>query len=104
MTATVSGTLLGTFKSIVRGVLVCSEAAASNDVITVAHQLGVCPDIMLAVLRSALANGQSSFGISTMAVRSWNASQVIFEAPIVGAGARGARFAFICELTWSAAR
>ena len=104
MTATVSGTLLGTFKSIVRDVLVCAEALTSQDTITVAHQLGVCPDIMLAVLRSNVAAGQSSINIYSMAVRSWNASQAIFDTAAAGAGARGARFDFICELTWSAAR
>jgi hypothetical protein len=103
MTNTVSGVLLGTFKSIVRGVLVCSEALASQDIITVAHQLGACPDIMLAVPRSALA--QVSNAPIQMAVRSWNASQVIFESMATGgAGARGAQFDFICELTWAPAR
>ena len=104
MNATVSGTLLGTFKSIVRSVTVCAEALTSQDRITVAHQLGVCPDIMLAVLRSNIAAGQSSLNLYSMAVRAWDASQVIFDSPAAGAGARGAIFDFICELTWSPAR
>lgn len=99
MTATISATLLGTYKSIARAVLVCNEVGTTSvDTITVAHQLGVCPDIMVAQLRSVIVN--TSGAAPSMAIRSWNASQVIFDSPSSnGAGAMGARFDLICEYT-----
>lgn len=101
MTATVSATLLGTFKSIARAVLVCNEVGTTSvDTITLAHRLGVCPDIMTAILRSVIVN--TSGGAPGLAVRSWNASQVIFDSPPSnGAGAMGATFDLVSELTHS---
>lgn len=101
MTATVSATLLGTYKSIARAVLVCNEVGTTSlDTITVAHQLGVCPDVMQAVLRSVVTNTSGS--APGMALRSWDASQVIFDAAKGnGAGAVGARFDFISEIVHS---
>ena len=100
MTATVTATLLGTYKSIARNILVCNESGASTDIITVAHQLRACPNIMLAQLRSVLSN--TSGAAPRMAVRAWDASQVIFDSPAGNDnGLVGARFDFICELTYS---
>ena len=60
MAQTVSATLLGTFQSIARAVLICNEVGTtSNDIVTVAHQLGACPDIMEAVLRSVVTGGRA---------------------------------------------
>ncbi len=103
MNATVSGTLLGTFQSIVRAVIVCNQSATSLDTITVAHQLGVCPDIMQAVLRSVIT---ATSGIApSMALQSWNASQVIFQSINAnGAGANGATVDFIAQLIYSTNR
>lgn len=103
MTSTISATLLGTYKSIARAALVCNETGASQDVVTLAHQLGACPDIMLAQLRSVITN--TSFAAPKLAVRSWNASQVIFDSPAGnGDGIVSARFDLICELTHSKSR
>mgnify|MGYP001590751931 CR=1 FL=1 len=104
MTATVTATLLGTYKSIARNILVCNEVGTTSlDTITVAHQLRVCPDVMQAILRSVITNTSGS--APAMAVRAWDASQVIFDAPAGnGAGAQGARFDFICELVHASQR
>lgn len=104
MPQTVSSTLLGTFKSIARAAIVCNaNGTTSLDVLTVAHQLGVCPDVMQAVLRSVIAN--TSGNAPGLALRSWDASQVIFDSPAGnGAGVVYARFDIICELTHSIQR
>lgn len=101
MVATVSATLLGTYQSIVRNVTVCNLAAASMDTITVAHQLGVCPDKMFTVCRSQITmiSGNPTTGV----VQSWNASQVIFQFQNTGT-ASGALFDLISELVHSIAR
>ncbi len=101
MTATVSATLLGTYKSIVRATLFCNLAAVSMDTITVAHQLGVCPDIMFAVLRSDITMISGNPVVALL--RSWNASQVIFDAQSTGT-AGGALFDIVSELTHSIVR
>lgn len=104
MVATISATLLGTFKSIARALLVCNQVGTtSNDTLTVAHQLGVCPDLIYPVLRSVITatSGDAPF----MALRSWNASQAIFDCGSSnGTGAMGATFDVISELTQSIAR
>lgn len=101
MVATVSATLLGTFKSIVRATLACNLAAASMDTITVAHQLGACPDIMYAVLRSNVA--MVSGNPVAASLRSWNASQVIFDFQSTGT-AGAALFDIVSEITHSIVR
>lgn len=104
MVSTVSATLLGTFKSIARAVLICNEVGtSSNDTLTVAHQLGRCPDIIRAVLRSVITatSGDAPF----LALRSWDASQAIFDCGSSnGAGAMGARFDIISEYSYSEGR
>lgn len=101
MPQTVSGTLLGTFKSIARAATVCNaNGTTSLDVLTVAHQLAVCPDTIMAVLRSVVT--ATSGGAPKMALRAWNASQAIFDVvPANGAGALQAQFDIISELIHS---
>ena len=101
MTATVSATLLGTYTSIIRNTLVCNLAAASQDTITVAHQLGVCPDIMYAILRSDIT--MISGNPVAALLRSWNASQVIFDFQDTGTTS-GALFDIVSQLVHSIAR
>lgn len=104
MPQTVSSVLLGTFQSIARAASVCNaNSTTSLDVLTVAHQLGVCPDKMYPILRSVVVN--ASGGAPNLALRSWNASQAIFDAPAGnGAGALNAQFDIVAELVHSIAR
>ena len=104
MPQTVSSTLLGTYKSIARAAIVCNaNGTTSLDVLTVAHQLAACPDIMRAVLRSLI--GATSGNSPELALRSWDASQAIFDSPAgAGAGVLYARFDIVCEITQSARR
>lgn len=101
MPQTISAPLLGTFKSIARAAVVCNaNGTTSLDVLTVVHGLGACPDIIEAVLRSVIT--ATSGGAPKMALRSWDASQAIFDCqPANGAGAMQARFDIINELTYS---
>lgn len=101
MVATVSATLLGTYKSIVRATLVCNLAAASMDTITVAHRLGVCPDIVFAVLRSDITMISGNPVVALL--RSFDASQVIFDFQSTGT-AGGALFDIVSELAHSIVR
>ncbi len=101
MVATVSSTLLGTYKTIIRATLFCNTAAASQDTITVAHQLGTCPDIMFAVLRSDITMVSGNPCVALL--RSWNSSQMIFDCQNTGV-ATGALFDLIAEVTHSIVR
>lgn len=104
MPQTVSSTLIGTYKSIVRSAFVCNaNTTTSLDVLTVAHQLGACPDIITPVLRSVTTN--TSGGAPNLAVRSWNASQVILDFPAGnGAGVVVADFDIVSEVAHSLTR
>ncbi len=104
MPATVSATLLGTFQSIVRATIVCNaNGTTSLDVLTVAHQLGVCPDKMYGILRSVVV--ATSGDAPLLALRAWNASQAIFDVvPSNGAGAEEAIFDIVSEYVHSIAR
>ncbi len=104
MPATVSSTLLGTFQSIIRATNVCNaNGTTSLDVLTVAHQLGVCPDKMYGILRSVVT--ATSGDAPLLALRSWNASQGIFDVvPSNGAGAMQAQYDIVAELVHSIAR
>jgi len=104
MPQTVSSTLLGTFQSIARAASVCNaNGTTSLDVLTVAHQLGVCPDIMKAVLRSVVTATSGDW--PKMALKSWDASQAIFNVvPSNGAGAMQAQFDIITQLIHSTQR
>lgn len=104
MPQTVSSTLLGTFQSIARAAAVCNaNGTTSLDVLTVAHQLGVCPDKVYGILRSVTTNTSGS--TPGLALRSWNASQAIFDFPVGnGAGAVVAQFDIVAELVFSMAR
>ena len=103
MPQTVSGTLLGTFQSIARAVMACSAGPTSLDQITVAHQLGVCPDIMQAILRSSVVN--TSGLAAPLSLQSWNASQAVFlMAAPNGAGASQAQYDLVCQLIHSISR
>lgn len=104
MPQTVSSTLLGTFQSIARAAAVCNgNGTTSVDVLTVAHQLGVCPDKIYPILRSVVA--AASGDVLEIALRSWNASQAIFDAISTnGAGAQAAQFDIVAELVWMPAR
>lgn len=101
MPQTVSATQLGTLKSIARNAGVSNaNATTSLDVLTVAHGLGASPDIITAVLRTVVVS--ASAGYPNLALRSWDASQAIFDFP-AGNGATdfAAKFDIICEVTHS---
>ena len=91
MAVTVSATLLRRFRSIAAAV-VTTNGFGSLEVVTVNHRLGVCPDLILPVLRTATAipgvaiSIESLTGFPALAVRSWNMSQVLLDGPIRGAG------------------
>lgn len=101
MPQTVTSTKLGTFKSIVRAAGVSNaNGSTSLDVLTVAHNLGACPDIIRSVLRCVHA--ATSFGSPNLALRSWDASQALFDFPPgPGAGVYRAQFDVICEIAHS---
>ncbi len=101
MTATVSATLLGTYVSVVRATLFCNLAAASQDTITVAHQLGACPDLAYGILRSDIT--MISGNPVVLITRSWNASQTVFDCQSTGT-AGGALFDLVNELKHSIIR
>ena len=103
MPQTLTATKLGTFKSIVRSAGVSNAGATSLDVLTVAHNLGACPNIIEAVLRSVIVT--YSGGNPGLALRSWDASQAIFDFPLIdgdgGDGTSAAQFDVICEISHS---
>ena len=100
MPQTLTATKIGTFKSIVRGAGVSNAGASSLDVLTIAHNLGACPDIIEAVLRSVIVT--YSGGSPNLALRAWDASQAIFDFPLEigdgGDGTSAAQFDVICEI------
>jgi len=101
MPQTVTATVLGSHKSVAQAAGVSNaNTTTSLDVLTVAHGLGASPYLVYAVLRSVVTN--TSGGPPNLAVRSWNASQVILDFPPGnGAGALAAQFDVICEYSWS---
>lgn len=103
MPQTLTSTKIGTFKSIVRGAGVSNAGATSLDVLTIAHNLGACPDIIESVLRSVVST--YSYGNPGLCLRSWDASQAIFDFPLQdgdgGAGTSAAQFDVICEISHS---
>ena len=106
MPQTLTATKIGTFKSIVRGAGVSNAGSTSLDVLTIAHNLGACPNIIEAVLRSTVVD--YSGGPPNLALRSWNASQAIFDFPLAigdaGDGTSAAQFDIICEIAHSLAQ
>lgn len=101
MPQTVTATLLSTYRSVARAAGVSNaNATTSVDVLTVAHRLGASPDFVYTVLRSVVVS--PSAGYPNLAVRSYDASQVILDFPN-GNGATdfAAQFDVICEVTHS---
>ena len=107
MPQTVTGTVYsgGTFRSKAALVASCNANQTSSlDVITLAHNLGICPDEFRVNLRSVVIG--TSAGVPALLLQSWNASQAIFQAPAIvgGAGASEGLFDIIAEVTTSPVR
>ncbi len=101
MPATVTATLLGTYKSIARATGASNaNTTTSLDVITVVHLLGASPDTVNVVLRSVSVSPSSS--VVMLAPRTWNASQVVLDLPAApGATAWSGLFDVICAVEHS---
>lgn len=102
MPATVSATVLGKHKSVVRATPVSTAGASSIDVLTVNHGLGASPDQIVTLLRTIRAI--ASTGLPGLVCRSWDATAVIFALPVSDAGAVAADFDVVCEVTHSTVR
>lgn len=101
MAVTYTGTLLGTYRSIIRNSLVSTGgAAAGSETVTFAHNLGACPTEIRTILRSATVIGGVTGTQQGPVVSALNASiaTLLFFS---GGGAGSAYYDFIAEVTHS---
>lgn len=99
--ATVTATLLGTYRSKVTAAAM-SSASGSVDVLTIPHQLGTIPDEVRAIVRSVttLVSG----GTPVLNLVSYNASQAVINFPPPLLAVANISVDVICELTHSTVR
>lgn len=95
MPATITAVRLGKRSSVVRATSACSAGATSIDVLTVNHGLGVCPDILVPVLRSI--RSVVSTGTPALTLRTWDATSAIFALPVADAGLTQADYDIIFQ-------
>lgn len=82
MVATVNAALLGTGRkiSVARGIAISTlQASAGGDLVTVNHQLGVCPEQIQWTPRSVVT--ATSGGVPQVLVLSWDATKVVLCMP-----------------------
>lgn len=98
MAATVSASVLGKHKSVVRA----APLSAVNDTLTVNHGLGASPDQIVATLRTI--RSVVSTGVPGLICLSWDATAAVFSLPAVNAAGAVSDWDVVCEVTHSVAR
>lgn len=103
MPATVNMTVLGRNKAVARATSMSTAGASSIDVLTLNHGLGVTPDIVYCATPRTI-RAVASTGTPQPVLRSYNATQAIFELPVVNGAACAGDWDFVVERTHTIVR